>query len=127
VFNDFVAMLVSLGLCLFLIPRYGAVGAALATALALIVYNVLNQIGLKYVSKINIFHPRYLWVYLSISLTSFGLGILQFLFSLPIYVGIGLAGLISLMLIYTNRKILNVAQVFPELMRFKIFQSLFSD
>ena len=42
---DFLAMFVSVGLSLMLIPRYGAVGAAIATSVTLIIYNILNQIG----------------------------------------------------------------------------------
>jgi O-antigen/teichoic acid export membrane protein len=43
---DFVAMFVSLGLNLILIPSFGAVGAAIGTCVTLVIYNILNHLGL---------------------------------------------------------------------------------
>jgi O-antigen/teichoic acid export membrane protein len=52
---DFLAMLVSVGLSLLLIPRYGALGAAIGTCGTLVLYNILNHLGLKFATKIGEF------------------------------------------------------------------------
>lgn len=123
---DFLAMLISLGLSLVLIPRYGALGAAVGTFGTLILYNTLNHIGLKFATKINLFQWRYLRVYGSIAVASLGLLVFQNTVSLPVYFGLPLAGLISLIVLIINRSVLNVEQTFPELMRFPLVRLLFS-
>lgn len=122
---DFVAMLVSLGFSLVLIPKFGALGAAIGTCATLVLYNVLNHIGLKFFTKINLFQWRYFRVYASIILGTLILSVLQNWLSPPIYVGILLAGLISLAVLFLNRHILNIEQTFPELLRFELFRILF--
>jgi O-antigen/teichoic acid export membrane protein len=123
---DFVAMFISLGLNVILIPRYGAIGAAIGTCGTLVLYNILNHLGLKLATKINLFQWRYLRVYLSIVLGTLGLAILQRLLSFPIYVGVILAGLISLFVLIVNRDVLNIEHTFPELLRFRLVQLLFA-
>ncbi len=122
---DFLAMLISLGLSLILIPRYGAVGAALGTCGTLVLYNILNHIGLKFATEINLFKWRYFKVYASIALGTLSLMILQRLVSLPIYIDLVLAGLISLIVLLINRNVLNIEETFPELLRFQIVRFLF--
>jgi O-antigen/teichoic acid export membrane protein len=121
---DFVAMAVSAGLHLLLIPRYGALGAAVGTCATLITYNVLNHIGLKLATDIDLFQWRYLRVYVSIILGTVTLSLIQTWFSLPIYAGVFLAGLISLIVLLVNRHVLNVQQTFPELLRIEILRFL---
>jgi O-antigen/teichoic acid export membrane protein len=123
---DFVAMFISLGLNLILIPRYGAIGAAVGTCGTLVLYNILNHLGLKLATKINLFQWRYLRVYLSIILGTLGLAVLQRFLGLPIYVGVALAGLISLLVLMFNREVLNIEHTFPELLRFRLVQLLFA-
>ena len=123
---DFVAMFLGLGLSILLIPRYGAMGAAIGTCGTLVLYNILNHLGLKFATKIDLFQWRYLRVYLSIVLGTLGLAILQSLLSLPIYVGVVLAGLISLSVLLINRRVLNIQQTFPELLRFRLIRFLFA-
>ncbi len=122
---DFLAMLISLGLSLLLIPRYGAMGAALGTCGTLVIYNILNHVGLKFATKINLFQWHYLRVYISIALGTLGLEILQRLLSLPIYIGLVLALLISMFVLIFNRNVLNLEQTFPELLRFRLVRYLF--
>lgn len=122
---DVLAMVVSLGLSLVLIPRYGALGAAIGTFGTLVLYNILNHLGLKFATKINLFQWRYLRVYASIALGTLGLMVFQNLISPPIYIGIVLAGLISLTVLVINRNVLNIEQTFPELLRFKLVRLLF--
>lgn len=123
---DVLAMIVSLGLSLILIPRYGALGAAIGTMGTLVIHNILNHAGLKFTTEVDLFQGRYLKVYAGIVLGSIGLAVLQFLVSPPIYVGIGLAGLISLLVLVSNRNLIRVQQTFPELLRFKLVRILFA-
>lgn len=123
---DFLAMLVSLGLSLLLIPRYGALGAAIGTCATLVMYNLLNHLGLKFATAINLFEWRYLRVYVSVVLGTLGLTIFQKLVSPPIYVGLVLAGLISVLVLWASRSVLNIEQTFPELLRFRLVRFLFA-
>lgn len=123
---DFVVMLISLGLSLLLIPRFGALGAAMGTCVTLVTYNILNHIGLKLATPINLFEWRYLRVYASIILATVGLSVLQSWASLPIYIGVPLVGLISLAVLIFNREVLNIEQTFPELLRIQIVRLLFA-
>jgi O-antigen/teichoic acid export membrane protein len=123
---DFVAMFVSLGLSMILIPRYGAIGAAIGTCGTLVLHNVLNHFGLKFGTNIDLFQWRYLKVYLSIILGTLSLAIFQRTLALPIYVGALLAGVISLIVLVINRNVLNIEQTFPELLRFRLVRLLFA-
>jgi O-antigen/teichoic acid export membrane protein len=122
---DIIATFICLGLSMLLIPRYGAIGAAVGTCGTLVLYNILNHIGLKFATKINLFEWRYLRVYVSIVLTTLGLAALQTLLHPPFYVGIVLAALLSLGVLVMNRTVLNLEQTFPELLRFRLLQVLF--
>ena len=123
---DFMAMVISLSLSLVLIPRYGAVGAAVVTCGTLFVHNILNHIGLKFATSINLFEWRYLRVYVSVILGTVALAIFQILVSPSIYVGLVLAALISLVVLLINRAVLKIEETFPELLRFRLIRILFS-
>lgn len=123
---DFLAMFVSLGLSLVLIPRYGAMGAAIATCATLVTYNLLNHAGLKFATRINLFQWSYLRVYASIGLGTLALLVFQRLVSPPVYFDFAIAALISLAVLLVNRNVLNIEQTFPELLRFQLVRSLFA-
>jgi O-antigen/teichoic acid export membrane protein len=55
-----VLSLANLGINFVLIPRYGALGAAVGTAATLVIYNLLNHAGLLLGTGINLFERRYL-------------------------------------------------------------------
>jgi O-antigen/teichoic acid export membrane protein len=123
---DIVATLICLGLSMILIPHYGAIGAAIGTCGTLVLYNILNHIGLKFATKINLFQWRYLRVYVSIVLATIGLAVLQKLLTPPFYVDIVLTGLLSLSILMINRHVLNIEHTFPELLRFRLVRVLFA-
>lgn len=123
---DVATTFICLALGFILIPRYGAMGAAIATCATLVIYNILNQIGLKFATQINLFDWHYLRVYLSIIIGTSILSVLQLWLELPIYVGVLLVGIISLVVLLVNRGVLNVEHTFPELFRFRIVQILFA-
>jgi O-antigen/teichoic acid export membrane protein len=122
---DVIAMFISAALSLALIPRFGALGAAVGTCGTLVLYNILNHIGLKSATPIELFEWRYLKVYASIILGSIILIVVQTWLSLPIYLGVVLAGLISLSVLWINRDVLKIEQTFPELLRIQFVRFLF--
>jgi O-antigen/teichoic acid export membrane protein len=100
-----------------LIPRYGAMGAAIATSASLIAQNLFYQIGLRMKTNVSFFHWRYLRVYVTIILGATGMFLLQVFFNPSIYIDFGIAALISLLILRINHRALNVRETFPEILR----------
>lgn len=121
---DFLAMITSVGVNLALIPRYGAIGAAIGTCGTLIAHNVFTHVGLRFGTHIKLFQWRYLKVYLSIVLGALGLLLLQLMVSPTIYIGFPLAALLSVLVLVINRQELDIVQTFPELLRFSLVKRL---
>lgn len=114
---NLLAVTVNLGVNLLLIPRYGALGAAFGTATTLIAHNLFKQVGLRLGTGISLFERMYLRVYLIIIAGALGLFLIQFALAPPSYVGFALAALVSLLVAWLNRRVLNLGQTFPELLR----------
>jgi O-antigen/teichoic acid export membrane protein len=102
---------------LVLVPYYGATGAALASCVAVIAHNLLNQYGLAVGTGVRMFEPRYTAVYAGIAASALALGLVQWLVSPPIYVGVALAAGASLVVLRSSGRVLQTGEVFPELMR----------
>ncbi len=107
------------------IPRYGALGAALATTGTLIAQNLFYQIGLKRETNVSFFQWRYLRVYLTIIAGAAGMAVLQLFLPLPIYADFGIAALISLLILRINHQALNVRETFPEILRLPLVHRFF--
>jgi len=45
---NILSVVISLIACLLLVPKYGALGASIATAGGMIIYNILKQAGLRW-------------------------------------------------------------------------------
>ena len=118
-----IAAAVNIGLNVLLIPRYGALGAAIGTCSTLIAHNLLKQWGLRR-AGLPVFHARYLRVYLSVTVGAAALLLVQLVASPPLPVGLALVALASVAVIGLNRGSLQVLQTFPELMRFRVFRLL---
>jgi len=114
---DILAAVVNLVLNLLLIPRYGALGAAVGTMTTLILFNIFKQIGLMLGTNIRVFDFHYLKVYISLVLASVLLLVLQVVAAPPLIVGLGAAALASLLIVRVNRGVLNLETMFPELLR----------
>jgi O-antigen/teichoic acid export membrane protein len=119
---DFLALAASLALNLLLIPRYGALGGAIATSGTLVVHNILNHAGLKFGTNIRLFQWRYLRVYLAIALGASSLMLFQWLISASIYLNFALVAIVSLLVIVMNRDALDVENTFPEILRFPLIK-----
>jgi O-antigen/teichoic acid export membrane protein len=119
-------VLVSLSASALLIPRWGALGAGMATMIALIVHNLFKQAGLKLGTGIHLFEWRYLRVYLVIALCAASLLVIQLATSPPVYVGLPLAAVAALVVLLINRRMLEVDQMFPEARRVPVLAWLAS-
>jgi len=121
---DIFAAVLNLGVNLWTIPRYGALGAAVGTTVTLVIFNVLKQVGLMRGTGVHAFDRRYLRAYIVIALAAGGLLLIQSLLSVPIWVGVVLAMVTSVLVVRLNRDILDVKETFPELMRIPIVRLL---
>lgn len=114
----------NLGINYFLIPRYGALGAAIGTTTTLVLHNILKQAGLRMGTGISLFDPRYRRVYFIIIIVTASITLVQVLAEPPIYISIGLAAIASLLVFRLNRHLLNVEEMFPELLRLPLVRRL---
>jgi O-antigen/teichoic acid export membrane protein len=121
---DVMAALIGLGLTLWLISAYGALGAAIGTCLALILHNLLNHAGLLLGTGIDLFQWSYAKVYVSIIVASIGLLLFQNIFNPSIFVSGALVVLVSLFMVRLNRGELNVEEMFPEVRRIPLLRPL---
>jgi O-antigen/teichoic acid export membrane protein len=118
------AVLVNIVANLLLIPRYGALGAALGTAGTLIVHNILKQLALRYATGVHFFEPRYVRVYTVVTVAALGLLAVQTTTDLPVAANLALAVGASLVVLRINRGLLNVEETLPELMRIPLAATL---
>jgi O-antigen/teichoic acid export membrane protein len=114
------AAVFNVALNLVLIPRYGALGAAIGTTATLVAHNVLKQTGLLLGTGISLFQRRDAGIYVGITCAAVFLLVVQLTLSPPFYVGFVLATLASLLVLGLSRKALQTGQTFPELMRFRL-------
>jgi O-antigen/teichoic acid export membrane protein len=108
-------VLIDVIVSLFLITRYGAIGAGIGTAIALISYNLLLQAGLLPTPNFKALDRRYLSIYLAIALGALGLLLVQTFLSLSLYSAVPLAACVSLLVLTVAKKKLNIMETFPEL------------
>jgi O-antigen/teichoic acid export membrane protein len=113
---NIVTIVLNLALSLILVPKFGALGAGIATMVAVIVHNILKQVGLGLGTGIKKFEWRFARVYFAILLGALGLLAVQVLGSPPIWASLGLAALVVVLVVRANRELLEVDKIFPELM-----------
>lgn len=115
----------NLVLSFLLIPRFGALGAAIGTCATLLAHNVLKQWGLRNGTGISLFEWRYARIYLGIAGAALVLWLVQVVFQPGIVVTGCCAALASLGVLRLGRSQLDVAEVFPELVRSRVGRWLF--
>lgn len=106
---------VNLALNLWLIPLFGAFGAALATTISLLAYNIAKQVGLALGTSVRPFRGTYLPLYTVIALSALTLALVQAAADPPIAVSVVLALVASALVLIAGRTMLDVASSFPEL------------
>jgi O-antigen/teichoic acid export membrane protein len=122
---DLILTVVTIAAFWVVIPRYGALGAALATTGTLIAQNLFYQFGLKVETNVSFFQWRYLRVYLTIIFGATGVVLLQLLLNPPLYIDLGVAALVSLLILRINHRALNVRETFPEILRLPLVHWFF--
>ena len=110
------AVLVNLVLNLALIPRYGALGAAIGTTTTLVLHNLFKQIGLRAGTGVSFFDSRYLRVYISIAAVTAVLLAVHSQLTAPLPAA-AVVVVASVLVVTLNRRILRVGHMFPELSR----------
>jgi O-antigen/teichoic acid export membrane protein len=102
---------------LALIPRMGALGAALATGTALIAVALMKQAALHLATGIRWFDLRYASAYLAIATATTLLGMLRWVGDADATVLFGASALAGLAVLFAARRVLSVGETFPELAR----------
>lgn len=121
--NTAVAVL-NIVVALLLIPRYGAYGAAFATAGTLVLHNFLKQGGLLLGTGVRLWRRRDAFVYATIVGAAGGLLAVQLLLSPPLLVGVALVVLATVGVFAAGRRSLRAAETFPELRKFRFARLL---
>jgi O-antigen/teichoic acid export membrane protein len=111
-----VALVFNLGINLLLIPRYGPAGAAWGTAASIVFYNLLKQWALHASSGLAVFDRRYRTLYLTVIAATIGLLALD-LSDAALAVRVLVVGGLVAAVLLVGRRILLVAELFPELGR----------
>jgi O-antigen/teichoic acid export membrane protein len=117
------AAVVNVALNVLLIPRYGALGAAMATGATLIAHNLFKQYGLR-MAGIDIFVWRYVRVYASIAVATVGVLAVQVLVRPGVLEVVALAAAASFGVFFVNRRLLDLTDTFPELKRVPVLGRL---
>jgi len=121
-----IAAVTNVAVNLFLIPRYGALGAAIGTAGTIILQNLLLQVGLRQAPGIHLFERQHLTLYLIIAGTAVGLFCIQFFRFSSIYVVLALTAFAVMVVFAAGKKNLKVADAFPELQRLPLMRLIFT-
>jgi O-antigen/teichoic acid export membrane protein len=104
-------------LCVVWVPRFGALGAAIATTTALFAHNLLKQAGLRLVGGLRVFDPQCLSFYALIAGAAAGLVVLQMVALRSIWTAVPVAASVSLVVLWAARHRLRIDATFPELAR----------
>jgi O-antigen/teichoic acid export membrane protein len=115
---DVAAGILGVTLAILLIPPLGAFGAAIAVTALLVSHALMNQFGLWLTGTgIHVIDRRFVRIHgMTLGLLG-GLIAFQQLLDPPLYQGLGVAALMSLVLIRLTRRTANIADTFPELLR----------
>jgi O-antigen/teichoic acid export membrane protein len=120
---NIITVVVHVALVLFLGYRFGALGIALATAVALVVQNVANQTGVRAVLGQAI--PRPLpRVYLAVAVAVGTLATMQLLYHPPLLAGLALVVLATAAVLRVTRDVLRLGDALPWLRALPVVRSL---
>lgn len=112
---------------LLLIPRYGVVGAAVATASGVILQTALRQLALwRCGGGIRFFEKKYVPFVLVLGSSAFALYWAEHFTPENIYIAITLVFAVSLLVLLLLKKHLRITDTFPELVRVPLVGKLFA-
>lgn len=123
-FSNVVSTLAGLALNLMLIPSHGALGAAIATTGAVVIQNVLNHVGVWRRTHVVLLAWRRWMVYLTVVVAVMALSLVRVLLDPPVVATVILVVVASFALVRINRRSLNIADTFPELLRVPLLRGL---
>jgi O-antigen/teichoic acid export membrane protein len=109
------ATVLTLVLGLWLIPLYGAVGAAAALTATVAAHNLLVHAGLLLRTGVDLFQARFLKVYATIGAGFAALWALQSAWEVPAAVMLAALAVVSVVLLRINRGTLEMGDTFPRL------------
>lgn len=125
VVSNVAAAAVNVPLAFWLIPEYGALGAAIATAGTMIGQNVANQVVLASTLRAHgVTRADYLRPYLIIVIIVAMLAAVELVFQPGIVVALGVAALASLLVLRLSRRWLHLAETFPEVLKVPLLNRL---
>jgi len=111
------SVLVNVAVNLVLIPRYGALGAAVGSCATMVAFNLLKQAGLRLGTGINPFDAHYMRVYAIIAAGAVAILLVQAVPGMPAPADFAVAAAVSVLVVRLNRRVLDVANTFPELLK----------
>lgn len=125
VLSNLLMMVIFVVLSALLIPRYAALGAALAATASLLLHNVGNHAGL-WISGTGIRLPDARFIRVSMTATALFVALLliHWVARPPFYVGLTLTAVASLALLRITRHSMNPQESFPELLRVPLLRRL---
>lgn len=105
-------------------PRYGAWGVAVATSASMVVHNAFKQLGMGYATGVSVFDRRYAGFYVALAASAAALLVAgRLLQSHPIAM-LALTAAASAAMLFVTRRVLSIADVFPELGRVRFLRAL---
>jgi O-antigen/teichoic acid export membrane protein len=110
------AAVANVALNILLIPLFGALGAAIATGVTLVLHNLFKQAGLR-LAGVRVLDARYLRVYASIAVVAALVLIAGLVGPPPLPAALTLAALGSAAVVWLNREVIDIGDTFPELLR----------
>jgi O-antigen/teichoic acid export membrane protein/thymidylate kinase len=120
------AALVTTVLVFWAAPRYGAWGVAVATSAAMVFHNAMKQVGLRLVTGITLFDRRYAGFYLGLTGCAAAVLVTDWILrGQPIAILI-IACAASVSMLMLSKRVLKIADVFPEIHRVPILRTLFA-
>jgi O-antigen/teichoic acid export membrane protein len=125
VIADLVTATVAVTASVLLLPRFGAVGAAVVTTGTMLLQNALYQLGLHRSTQVAGFDARYLRLYATLGFAAAAVLAVQATVDPPLVVGIALVVATWVVLVAVNRSSLRVVETFPEVARFPVARHLF--
>jgi O-antigen/teichoic acid export membrane protein len=123
--SNLLMMVIFVFLSALLIPRYAALGAAVAATASVLLHNLGNHAGL-WISGTGIRLPdaRFLRVFLAAMILFLALVLIHCVARPPLYVGLALTAAASLALLRITRHSMNPHESFPELLRVPLLRRL---
>jgi O-antigen/teichoic acid export membrane protein len=109
---------------LLLIPRWGAVGAAVGTSCTMVLHNVAKQYGLWRYTGVGLFPRAYLQTYLALFGIAGVLLALEAIMSPSLGPALAATLVTALAVAWANRGALEVDSMFPELRRWPLMRAL---